>query len=199
MKLYKNSPKPGYYRRPHWHKELQITWDKITDKWIYTNNGHEVGGVLEQADDFIKIEKETKMKKDVNYIGGEYKIVGVSYNIEGPLLSEYYFKADIDLDTKQNDLVVIEDEDEYKLVRVIAIYENNINNKEKVAQAKAWVVDVVDTSAQDARREATKRRAYIIQQLEERRAQVETINMYRLIAESDPEAAKLVKELESLS
>ena len=135
----------------------------------------------------------------VNYIGGEYNIVEVSYDLRGgPILGTYYSKVDKDIELKEDDLVVVESKRGLSITRVIEVFENTIGNADIVKQATAWVVDKVDYSRQQARKEATEKRAYILQQLEEKKAQLETIQMYAILAEMDPEAKKLVDELKTL-
>ena len=65
-------------------------------------------------------------------------------------------------------------------------------------KATAWIVNVVDTSAQDKRKEATRQREYIIQQLDEKKSQMEAISVYALLAKTDKEAAKLLEQLSTL-
>ena len=142
----------------------------------------------------LKNQKENTMN-NVNYIGGDYKIVKVKYLDSG---SYYNFKADIDMEIKDDDMVVVEGSNGYGLAKVSAIIDNNVDNAEAVSKAKAWVVSVVDTSMQDQRKEATRQRAYIIQQLDEKKSQMESISVYELLAKSDPSARKLLTELKSI-
>ncbi len=144
--------------------------------------------------------KEKEMNKNVDYVGGEYKVVKVDYEFNNEFSTKFYnFKMDIDTKVKEGDLLVAESSNGLAIVKCIEIIENNIKNAMDVKKAKAWIVDKIDYSRQKKRKKATERREYIIQQLEERKAQVDEINMYQMLANMDPTAAKLVEELKQLS
>ena len=169
-------------------------------EWLY-DNGHKVNSTspVWEHTDYKLITKENKMETNVNYIGGEYDIVEVTYDLgEDPAIDTYYFKFDKDLKLKEDSLVVVESQRGLWVTRVVEVVKNNIHNADKVKQATAWVIDTVDYSRQQARKEATEKRSYILQQLEEKKEQMETIKMYALLAEMDPEAKKLVDELKTL-
>lgn len=138
--------------------------------------------------------KENIMESNVNYIGGEYKVAKVRYFDGGT----YNFKADVDLELNENTLVVVESKNGLGLARVVSVYENCIGNAAEIKKATAWIVDVVDMTSQDKRKEATRQREYIIQQLDEKKAQMEAISVYALLAKTDPEANKLLEQLASL-
>lgn len=180
---------------------LDYTVTRESDNvWRY-NNGRVISknSTVFYRTDFKYINEEKEMTT-VNYIGGEYNIAEVTYDLSSsmPVLNTYYFKVDKDLILKENDLVVVESSKGLSIVRVVATYNNNIHNADKVKKATAWVVDKIDYSRQQSRKEATEKRAYILQQLEEKKEQMETIKMYALLAEMDPEAKKLVDELKTL-
>ena len=52
-------------------------------------------------------------------------------------------------------------------------------------------------AAQAQRRLATERREYVLNKLQEKQKQVETIKMYEYLANVDPEAKGLLEELKS--
>lgn len=141
--------------------------------------------------------KENKMA-NVNYVGGEYNLVEVTY-LEDLSFKTYVFKADLDLDLIKDDLVVVESNRGFGLCKVVSVTKNSIENHELALKATAWVVDKVDTTNQDKRKEATKRREYLIKQLEEKKQQFQVTQMYELMAKVDPEAAKLLDELKLLN
>lgn len=159
---------------------------------------------IEDPNNKIK-EKETKeMKKDVNYIGGEYKAVSVRYIEDGSTGRTYTFKADLDIAAKMEEgtFVVVEGSTGYGLAKVVKVYDKSIKDKDsinKYNEATAWIVNIVDTKAQDARKDATERKAFILKELDERKAQVEEIAIYEYLAKNDNEAGKLLAELKQLT
>lgn len=182
-------------------RDTGYTVTKISSKtWEYDYGIRVEGSVVWEYTDYRLIkQKENKIKTNVNYIGGEYNIAEVSYDlVEGIVLDTYYFKVDKDITLQQDDLVVVESKKGLGIARIVGVFENNIKNADIVKRATAWVVDKVDYSRQQARKEATEKREYILQQLEEKKEQMETIKMYAMLAEMDPEAKKLVDELKTL-
>lgn len=163
------------------------------DIW-YLCNKHGVALSQTEVNNLTKPKEEQMNENNVNYIGGDYKVVKVKY-IDG---GKYNFKADIDLDLEENTLVVVEAKNGLGLATVVEVYENCVDNAAEIKKATAWVVNVVDTTAQDQRKEATRQREYILQQLDEKKAQMESISVYALLAKTDPQAAKLLEQLETL-
>lgn len=144
--------------------------------------------------------KEEKEMSNVNYVGGEYKLAVVSYDLNSDNIefNNYVFKCDIDLEIAKGDLLVAESSRGLGIVRVCDVKENNIKNHKLALQATAWIVDKIDMTKHKQKKEATERRKYLLKQLEEKKDQLETLKMYALLAEMDPEAKKLVDELKTL-
>ena len=86
-------------------------------------------GTLQIRDDKFKL-KENEMGKDVNYVGGDYKIAVVTYEVNEENLKgrRYNFKCDIDIEIAEGDLVVVEDSNGFNLVKVIKSLENCMQN-----------------------------------------------------------------------
>jgi len=204
MKLSRDRGIPGYFKRVGWG-DLIIEWEGgITSDWLYTHTGGVVGPTLDDNDDFVKCDEEGNLKgqdmnknNNVNYIGGEYKVVTTEYYGDD-FGGQYNFKIDVDTEVKEGDMMVVEAKSGLGIVRCLTVLKNCMENAKEVKKATAWVVQVLDLDRQKARKEATERRAYVIQQLEERKSQVEAINMYAMLAEVDPEAKKLLEELKTI-
>lgn len=146
-----------------------------------------------------QIYKEHAMENvNVNYVGGEYNVVKVYY-ISMDSTKTYNFKIDADIEVTEGDILVVEASNGLGLVCVKEFITNSIVNAKEVKKATAWVVDKVDMSRQKERKEATYKREYIIQQLEEKKKQMEAVEIYAFLAKIDPEAEKLLTELKSLS
>ena len=150
------------------------------------------------VDEFGNKIKENEMRTDVNYIGGEYKIVVVDYDLAGPMINTYNFKCDVDMEVSVDSLVVVESTKGVGIAKVLKVLENNVDNADAVAKATAWVVDVIDTTMQEKRKEATSQRKYILQQLDEKQAQLEAVSVYEMLAKVDPDAKKLLDQLKEL-
>jgi len=198
------------YRRRKWENTTtpSFRWNQYKNKYLYTNGGT-VGKEVLEAKDLIMIRmpegqqiKGVKMKKNVNYIGTDYSVVEVSYEIEydGLVLTSYYFKTSIK-NLEVGDLVVVESSEGLGLARVIATPIARSLDTVVIKQfnlAKAWVVNKVDMTIHNQRREATERKKFIMEQLAERKEAMEEVAIYKMLAQSDPDAAKLLEELDGL-
>lgn len=211
--------KQHVYARAKWARDIAFKWYEefgyygylepgfVTFKTSFNKeSGHwgvsRVGQSVLMAADLVvvsKIKEEEEIMKNVNYIGGNYKIAAVHYLNADPYTIPYVFKVDIDTEIKEGDTAVAESSKGLGLVKVVKVLDNNMENAAEVKRATAWIIQVVDMSRQLARKEATERREYLLNQLEEKKQQVEAINMYKLLAEIDPEAAKMLEELKKLS
>jgi len=201
----------SFAARPHWHANNQQLCINIkTMEYVRMGVGTGTWPTQETRSrgdfkpcsydgviiDKYKVKKEKEMSKDVNYVGGEYKVVGVKYVDSG--LNKYYFKIDADIEVEEGTLLVVEAKNGYGIANVVEVVANSIENADAIARATAWVVDIIDTSRQDERKDATKKRKYIIQQLEERKKAMEAVSVYQALANVDEESAKLLEELKSL-
>ena len=82
---------------------------------------------------------------NVNYVGGEYKLVVVSYDLSNDIkFNEYVFKCDLDLDVSVGDLLVAESTKGLGIVRVLSIKDNTIENSKLALKATAWIVDKIN-------------------------------------------------------
>lgn len=208
-----NQDEGKLFRRLNW-TDFQFTWYKKEQRYLYCDmNGKpkpahynvnagkfsRVGlGVLE-SDDIIIVGEET-MGKDVNYAGKNYGVVGVIHGVHEKVpknSQEYMFKTDQKL--AHGDVVVYEDKNGYGLATVSTYYENNFNNAKQISMAKAWIVDEVIMINHREKQISATRIKYIKEQLEERKASMEETAVYEILAKTDPEAKKLLKELKTLS
>lgn len=116
--------------------------------------------------------------------------VAVTYSIADgapPTSQLFHFMCDIP-GLQFGDLVVVKDRNGYALTKVVKLYETPGN------KAKAWVVDKVDTSREDAR----KRRAELEAKLRSAIKDQELLEQGRQLAGNDPHIAALVLQLEQM-
>lgn len=199
--------KPGkYYKKMHWLDELYFKVDRL-GKGYYVHNSGKVSEQVLMSDELVEcdkngkiLEEEFAMSRDVNYFGVDYKFVGITHDVNDVVLpgtKVYVYKCSNNLDVQKDDVVVVENKTGLVLGRVSEIYEDNISNAHLSKVATAWIVDRVDITAQAQRRLATERREYVLNKLQEKQKQVETIKMYEYLANVDPEAKGLLEELKS--
>ena len=189
------------FRRHHWDTDLFFSWFPPLKRYEY-NNGYRVGKQVLEYTDIVEIKTKKEKKMNKNYIGTGYQVVRVSYELSEntPTLTTYTFKTSIKLVV--GDLVVVDGVKGLAIVRVVQdSIERSLDTEtiKEFNKAKAWVVNKVDTADHTARKEATERKKFIMSQLAERREAMEEVAIYKLLADSDPEAAKLLTELENLN
>ena len=198
--------KPGkYYKKMYWPNKLYFKVDRL-GKGTYVGGG-EVSSTVLSSNELVEcdkngkiLEEEFAMSRDVNYFGVDYKFVGITHDVNDVVLpgtKVYVYKCSNNLDVQKDDVVVVENKTGLVLGRVSEIYEDNISNAHLSKVATAWIVDRVDMAAQAQRRLATERREYVLNKLQEKQKQVETIKMYEYLANVDPEAKGLLEELKS--
>ena len=192
-----------YYKKVHWPDTLYFLATILGATYV---KGGVVGEQVLMSNELVEcdkngkiLEEEFAMSRDVNYFGVDYKFVSITHDVNDVSLNstEYIYKCDNKLDVQKDDVVVVENKTGLVLGRVSEIYEDNISNAHLSKVATAWVVDRVDITAQAARRVATERREYVLNKLQEKQKQVETIKMYEYLAAVDPEAKGLLEELKS--
>jgi len=198
-----NNDRGHRFAKLSWHDGLYFIWDSPKQAYRYMN-GSMVGINVLNADNLIKLktkrkQKEDKMKTNVNYIGTNYEVVEVTYDMEEPYLNSYFFKTSIKL--SEGSLVVVEDSKGLSLCRVVSDSIPASIETETIRmfnKAKAWVVDIVNTQTHDKRREATERKKFILSQLAERKEAMEETAIYEMLAQTDEVAAKLIGELKGI-
>ena len=126
----------------------------------------------------------------------DQKFVSVTFERSGKFEApskEYTYMTDLDL--VEGDRVVVEANDEYKVVTVVSVRGLTANQR---SRATKWVVCKVDISAHEERLRKAAIAQEIRNKLQERRSQYEELQIYRQLAAHDPEIAKLMQELEQV-
>lgn len=119
------------------------------------------------------------------------KIVSVQFNGVG---QEYSYIFDLSDDVKAGDYVVVDSPyNGFVTAKVKSVSTSLTGGK-----ATKYVVDYVDMSAYRSRIEAEQRAAEIKKLLAKKLKAFEEVAIYKMLAESDKEAAKLIKELQSI-
>ena len=186
------------YVKPYHNINSDYGYSKVSERVLNANNIEFTMTVTKISNKNRKVET---VKKDVNYIGGQYKAVTVSYLNES---TTYTFKADLDIAAKmvEGTLVVVDSSNGLGLGRVVKVYDKDIKDKEAIARynkATAWIVNIVNTTAQDMRKDSSERKEFILKELAERKEQMEEIAIFEMLAKTDPEAGKLLEELKELT
>ena len=130
----------------------------------------------------------------------DLKIAMVVFDTYQPagIQKEYAYRTDLDL--QPDDLVVVMvKEDQFKIVQVVAMLDMSLENAVIANKATKYIVDKIDLTSHIKRINAAERMTYIKGQLEEKKAKMEEIAVFQLLAESDPEAKRLLDEMKQLT
>jgi hypothetical protein len=144
-------------------------------------------------------------EKRTNLIG-DYNVV------EAVDCSEYYdskpestlvnFKVDPTLDLKEGDYIATNSIGHRygNIFRVTKVYPTDYSKETIAAKntAHLWVIDKIDYSRHQARIDATERQEFIMSELERKRKEFDEIKMMQMMVDADPEAKKLLDEMNSL-
>jgi hypothetical protein len=109
--------------------------------------------------------------------------------------TNYFFKAADDVEWRENDYVVC---DTAQGLSLGVIVDACVPDK-GAAKATKWIIQRIDMVAHRARMETEKQIQAIQSKLEKCRKQAEERVIYEMLAEKDPEAKKLLDELDSLT
>ena len=128
---------------------------------------------------------------DMNTLNQNLKTVTVEYLDTPGYKKSYNFITDRD-DIKQGDTVVVDSRNGLGLAKVSLVI------KGVSAKAKMWVVDRVDLSGFEERKQKAEKAKELMTAMEQRRKGLEKIAVYKMMAESDPGMKKMYEEYAEL-
>lgn len=128
------------------------------------------------------------------------KVMFTNYIVNMQETSEkvYYYRCEFDSIKPSNMVVVYSNNKQLGIGTVLAVYDDTFENAGIANRATAYVVSIIDISAIVAREEAKARREYLTKKLEEKRAAMEDLLIYKALAAEDAEAAAMLTELKQL-
>ncbi len=118
------------------------------------------------------------------------KTIAVVRFIDGYSTTKYDFFNDVE-DLEKDDLVVVDTANGYSLAKVVEF-------KETSTKANKWIVQKVDTAAHKARLEKQAAIKALRHKMEQRRKQIQDVQVYALLAQTDPEMAEMLKQFLTL-
>ena len=217
--------KNKFYRRPHWHKTTYsmvfFGWNDEEEAWCYVDHIEDDGtvvfkdafhegnrkkglksrvgrGVL-NSNDLIeyKITRRNSMRKLI----GKYTMVQVviTHTINGDAHYEWIKNPGIDI--KEDDRVVVESGNEkLRCAKVKSVIDDTFTEEFIEAEEKAggWLVGRFDSSLFEEKIKATRRKEFVLKELERRKEEFDSHKVWEFLAQTDPRAAELVEELKKL-
>lgn len=104
---------------------------------------------------------------------------------------QYQFVTDIQ-DLKIGDVVVVHTANGYKTAFFIKYDETSVFENPK------WIVQKVDTDSHKVKLERERKAKLIKKKMQERRAKLEEIQVYKILAKEDPEMMRLLQEYDEI-
>lgn len=118
------------------------------------------------------------------------KVAGVQFPGN---LKRYFFFTDID-NLQVGDILVVDAANGLQIVKFVEYR----NLDDVVQKPTKWVIQKVDLTKHRERMEAIERAEKLKRMMEERRKQAQELEIYAILAKSDPEMAKLLDEYKKL-
>lgn len=118
------------------------------------------------------------------------KVAGVQFPGN---LKHYFFFTDID-NLQVGDILVVDTANGLQIVKFVEYRSLD----DIIQKPTKWVVQKVDLTKHRERMEAIERAEKLKRMMEERRKQAQELEIYAILAKSDPEMAKLLDEYKKL-
>lgn len=168
------------------------------------------GNKTERTNDmhFSQIQKENYIVK-VQYTrcqesGHRYTLGAIlptiaAFNNNRLYPTKYNFAVPLGLSLKVGDYVITgNDTDELNIAKVVEIVEDNLKNMEDINKATKFVYGKADISDLIKQVETAERATYLKNKIDELKRTFEERKMLEIMAQNDPEAAKLINEYKDL-
>ena len=137
-------------------------------------------------------------------MGNTNKVAMVVFDLHQPegIQKEYAYFIDSSLELEKNDVVVVETINsgtpQLKIVKVVSVLENNLENAHIINKANKYIVDKIDLTNHLNRKEKADRLKFIKKKLAEHKEKAEEVAIFEMMAKTNPEAAALLDEMKEL-
>jgi hypothetical protein len=122
------------------------------------------------------------------------EIVGVNFIYGFDNRTTYYFKTDIK-DLKEGDIVVVDSRGVFTIAKVVKT-NPTLNSSFEV---RKWVIDKINTTNYEIRIKKEKRLKEIKKKMDQRKKELQEIQIFELLAKDDEEMRVLLEEFKELS
>jgi hypothetical protein len=150
--------------------------------------------------------RSEKMSVNKNYVG-KFNVVGVHFEYlnkdyesgkKNPA-TIYYYKIDPSIQVKAGDPVVV-DGIGPKVAVVCETFEDEFTQEVIEAKNKAdtWIINRIDDTLHRKRMEATERQKYLKMEMQRIKDEFNEMQVLEAIAQSNPDAKKLLEEIKSI-
>lgn len=197
-------------------KHIFLTKKEILQEWTFyiRQQDYEVfmrTNTTERTNDmhFSQIQKENyivKVQFTKSQDNGHRYTLGTilptiaAFNNDRLYPTKYNFAVPLGLSLKVGDYVLTgNDTDDLNIAKVVEIVEDNLTNMEEINRATKFVYGKVDISTIIKQVETAERAIYLKNKIDELKRTFEERKMLEIMAQNDPEAAKLIEEYKQLT
>lgn len=173
--------------------EVYINVDKIER----TNDMH--FSQIQKENYIVKVQYTRSQESGHRYTLGAILPTIAAFNNNRLYPTKYNFAVPLGLSLKVGDYVLTgNDTDDLNIAKVVEIVEDNLKNMEDINKATKFVYGKVDISDLIKQVETAERATYLKNKIDELKRTFEERKMLEIMAQNDPEAAKLINEYKDL-
>lgn len=155
---------------------------------------------IQKENYIVKVQFTRSRDNGHRYTFGSILPIISAFNNDKLYPTKYNYAVPLGLSLNVGDYVLIGNEtDELHIVKVVEIIEDNLKNMEEINRATKFVYGKVDISAISKQVVSAERATYLKNKIDELKKTFEERKMLEIMAQNDPEAAKLIEEYKQLT
>lgn len=155
---------------------------------------------IQKENYIVKVQFTRSRDNGHRYTFGSILPIISAFNKDDLYPTKYNYAVPLGLSLNVGDYVLIGNEtDELHIVKVVEIVEDNLKNMEEINRATKFIYGKVDISAISKQVVLAERATYLKSKIDELKKTFEERKMLEIMAQNDPEAAKLIEEYKQLT
>lgn len=196
-------------------KHVFLTEEEILQEWTFyisqqdyevfmktntterTNNMH--FSQIQKENYIVKVQYTRSQESSHRYTPGSILPTIAAFNNNRLYPTKYNYAVPLGLSLKVGDYVLTgNDTDDLNIAKVVEIVEDNLKNMNDINKATKFVYGKADISNIIKQVETAERATYLKNKIDELKRTFEERKMLEIMAQNDPEAAKLINEYKNL-
>lgn len=154
---------------------------------------------IQKENYIVKVQYTRSQESGHRYTLGAILPTIAAFNSNRLYPTKYNFAVPLGLSLKVGDYVLTgNNTDDLNIAKVVEIVEDNLKNMEDINKATKFVYGKVDISNIITQVETAERATYLKNKIDELKRTFEERKMLEIMAQNDPEAAKLINEYKDL-
>lgn len=155
---------------------------------------------IQKENYIVKVQFTRSRDNGHRYTFGSILPIISAFNKDNLYPTKYNYAVPFGLSLQIGDYVIIGNEtDELHIAKVVEIIADNLKNMEEINKATKFIYGKVDISAISKQVVSAERAEYLKNKIDELKKTFEERKMLEIMAQNDPEAAKLIEEYKQLT